>query len=425
MRGPIRLEAYAVSHSDPEPAPTTAAPGAPLVALLLASVGFGLIAMTICLPSLQQWSTVFEASQADVQLTFSVFILGLAGAQLLYGPLSDRHGRRRFLLVGFGLAVLGSLAAALAPDLPGLLVARFVQGTGVAAGMVIGRAMVQDYFSGADRPRVMAYIGMAMGTCPPLATIIGGQIHVGLGWRANFWLTAGGALALFVTTWLVVPADKPSVDPAAGTGRHWFREMISAYRQLLRLPAFLAYAAILGMCTGTFYIFLAGAPTVLASYGVGPDTVGFYIMFIPLSYIAGNFVTSRLVKRFSERQLMMMGQVSAVAGIALVLLLSVVGVKSPLALTVPLVFLGLGHGLLMPSVLSGTVALVPALAGAAVGVAGLAQHLLGAFGGYAVGLVEHHDVVNLALMMLAFMLFSLWCQLLLGRVESRDLAGLT
>ncbi len=123
-----------------------------LIAILLASVAYGLLAMTACLPSMPSWAGLFDVEQASVQLTFSAFVIAYGGAQVFYGPLSDRHGRRRLLLLGFALAALGSLACALATQLPMLIAARALQGVGAAAGMVIGRAMVQDFFSGADKP---------------------------------------------------------------------------------------------------------------------------------------------------------------------------------------------------------------------------------------------------------------------------------
>ena len=112
----------------------------------------------------------------------------------MYGPLSDRLGRKPVLLAGLALAGVASLLAALAPSLPWLIAARVLQGAGCAAGMVVGRAMVQDLFEGPERTRVMAFVGMAMGLCPPLATIVGGQLHVRLGWQANFVLVAALAL---------------------------------------------------------------------------------------------------------------------------------------------------------------------------------------------------------------------------------------
>ncbi len=371
-----------------------------LIANLIGQLAFGLLAMTICIPSMQEWGTTFGASQAAVQLTFSGYVVAYGCLQLLYGPLSDRLGRRKVLMTGLALAFAGSVLAALAPDLPSLTAARVLQGAGCAAGMVVGRAMVQDLFSGPERTRVLAYVGMCMGLCPPAATIVGGQLHVRLGWQANFVLMAVLAAVLWLAAWRSLPAHPPQ----AAAQPHWLRAMGAAYARLAREPAFLLYVGILSMTAATFYTFLAGAPVVLGSYGVGPDRVGFFIMLVPLSYIAGNFIASRLSHRVPDAHLMQLGHASTVGGVALMLALGLGGVLSPLAFALPLMLLGLGHGLLMPATLGGTVGVIPALAGAAAAVAGLMQQLMGATGGYLVGLVPHHGSVNLGWLMLVFAL---------------------
>lgn len=375
-------------------------PRGALIANLVAQTTFGLLAMTICLPSMQEWGSLFGADQAAVQLTFSAYVVAFGALQLVYGPLSDRHGRRRVLLAGLALAAVGSLWAAASATLDGLVGARALQGAGAAAGMVVGRASVQDLFQGPARTRVMAYLGMALGLCPPLGTVIGGQLHERFGWQANFLLTAAGAGLLVVTAWRGMP--ERGAAPAAGS--HWLHEMLRAYATLTRQPGFGLNVAVLSLTIGAFYAFLAGAPVVLRSYGVGPADVGWYVMLVPLAYIAGNFLTSRLIRRVDDRRLMSAGQALNVAGIALVLILGWSGVRTPLAFAAPLMLLGVGHGLLVPPCLARTVGLMPALAGAAAAVAGLMQQLTGAFAGYAVGWVPHQGPVNLALLMMAFTL---------------------
>lgn len=366
---------------------------------LLAQLAFGLLAMTICLPSMQEWGAIFGVGQPAVQLTFSAYVLTYGGLQLAYGPLSDRLGRRRILLVGLALSLAGALLAAVAPGLGLLVAARAIQGAGAAAGMVVGRAMVQDLFEGPERTRAMAYIGMTLGLCPPLATLIGGQLHVRLGWQANFALMALLAAGLWLVSWRVLP--RSGAQPAPARDDHWLRAMGSAYARLAREPRFLAYVMILAMTTATFYAFLGGAPVVLHSLGVGPQGIGLYILCVPTSYIAGSFFTSRVVHRIGERRMLRSGQALTLAGIALMLGLGLAGWHSPLALSLPLMLLGLGHGLLVPPALAGTVGLLPALAGSAAAVAGVAQQLMGALGGYLVGLMPHDGVVNLGWLMLA------------------------
>ena len=369
-----------------------------LIANLMAQLAFGLLAMTICLPSMQEWGAIFDAGQAAVQLTFSGFVVTYGSLQLIYGPLSDRIGRKKVMVLGLSVAVAGSLLAALAPDLNSLIWARVLQGAGAAASMVVGRAMVQDLFDGAERTRVMAFVSMAMGLCPPLATILGGQLHVQLGWQANFVVIALLGGLLIVAAWRGLPDHQKPVEVQP----NWLRTMGTAYMTLLREPTFLLYVAILAMATATFYAFLGAVPTVMGSYGVGPDGVGFYIMAIPFSYIVGSYLTARLIRSVGNRRMMQFGQGLTLASIVLMLVLALIGLDSPLAFILPLLFLGIGHGLMVPPSLSGTVGLMPALAGSAAAVAGLAQQLTGALGGFAVGLFPQNGAVNLGWLMLFF-----------------------
>ena len=384
-----------------------------LTAILIAQLAFGLLAMTISLPSMQDWPATFGASQGRVQLTFSGFVAAYGGLQLVFGPWSDRVGRKPLLLLGLAMACAGSVAAAFAPTLGMLTLARVLQGAGAAAGMVLGRAMVQDLYTGLERTRTMAFIGMTMGVCPPVATLIGGWLHVSLGWRANFVLMAAVAALLLAAAWWAIPAHRP--DPAL-PARGW-RELLAGYGRLLREPVFLLYVTIVASTTATFYTFLGGAPIVLKGYGITPERVGWFIMCIPFAYICGNLWTSRLVRRMGERRIMWMGQAFNMVSLLLVLGFGLAGAQTPWALALPLMLLGIGHGLLAPPTLAGTVGLVPALAGSAAAVAGLMQQMTGAVGGYLVGLVPHEGQVNLALVMLGFTVAGLVAQLVLQRVR--------
>jgi MFS transporter, DHA1 family, multidrug resistance protein len=385
-----------------------------LIPTLLAQIAFGLIAMTICLPSMQKWGALFGVAQAQVQLTFSGFVVAFGLFHLVYGPLSDRYGRKGVLVTGLALVALGSLVAALAPNLEVLIAARVLQGAGSAAGTVVGRAMVQDKFLGPQRTKVMAYIGMAMGLSPPLAAVVGGQLHVRFGWQANFVLIMVLALLMLAAAWRTLPGPARA-RPAGWKDGHWLAGMASAYATLLREKSLVLYVLILCMTTAAFYVFLSGAPIGLGSYGVGPDGIGWYIMGPPIAYMAGNFLTSRLILGKGERWVMALGQVVTLSGVLLMLALVLMGLDSPLAFTVPLMLWGVGHGFLMPPTLAGTVGVVPALAGSAAALAGLMQQLLGATGAYSVGLVPHHGSRNLGLVMLGFTLCGLAAHLALRR----------
>jgi len=382
-----------------------------LIAILLSQIAFGLLAMTICLPSMQEWAAAFDSDQAAVQLTFSGYVIAYGAMQLVYGPLSDRYGRKGMVLTGLALACVGSLMAALAPNLLSLTVARTVQGAGAAAGMVLGRAMVRDLFDGAARTQIMAYVGMLMGVCPPLAIVIGGQIHVRMGWQANFLAIGLLALVLLLLSWCALPARKEQTTAHT----HWLLAMAGAYTRLGREPAFLLYVTIAAMSTATFYSFLGGAPIVLRNYGIGPDRVGWYMAALPLAYIAGNYLTSRLIQHSDERRVMAIGQLATISGLILMLALGLTGLNTPLAFVLPMTLVGMGQGLLVPPCLAGTVGIVPSLAGSAAAVAGLCQQWMGAVGGYTVGLLQLDGAMGIGILMMGFTLCALSAQILLHR----------
>ncbi len=282
--------------------------------------------------------------------------------------------------------------------------------------------MVQDRFEGPQRTKVMAYIGMAMGLSPPLAAVVGGALHVRFGWQANFILVMVLALLMLVAAWRGLPS--PARARAAGLAEgHWLAGMLQAYATLLQQKSLVLYVLILCNTTAAFYVFLSGAPIVLRSYGVGPDGIGWYIMVVPVAYMAGNFLTSRLIQGKGERWVMALGQVATLSGLSLMLGLALAEFDSPLAFTLPLMLLGVGHGFLMPPTMAGTVGVVPALAGSAAALAGLMQQLMGAVGGYSVGLVQHHGSRNLGLLMLGFTLCALGAHLALRRQRLPVLAS--
>lgn len=400
-----------------------------LIAALIAPIALGLGAMTICLPSMQDWSAQLRVPQSTVQLTLSAFVLALGLSQLVWGPLSDRRGRRPVMLLGLALLIAGLVLAALSSDATMLIAARFVQGVGAGAGAVAARAGVQDLFEGAQRTRVLGWSGMAMGITPPLATVIGGLLHAHVAWQAGFVFMAVLGAGLLLLAWRVLPAGRPAsavaLDSVAGTGagmgaagaphEPWWRAMLRNYSRLLREPVFVPAVLSIAFTAATWYAFLGAAPLVLGSYGVGPARLGWYVMLVPLAYIGGNYLTTLLAHRLGGSALMLAGQCSTLAGVALMMLLAAAGVDDPLAFTLPLALLGIGHGLFLPTAMARTVGMVAGLAGAAAALTGVLQQLLGAGSGYVVGFLSHDGPVNLGWVMLIATALSLASQLSAAR----------
>ena len=154
--------------------------------LLTAVVGVGALSIDMFLPSLPAIGAAFAAPPATVQLTVTLFLAGFAVAQLVHGPLSDRVGRRRVLLGGLLVYVVGGLACWAAPSARLLIAGRLLQALGAGSGPVVGRAVIRDLYEPARAARVLGYMGTAMALTPILAPIVGGVVHVAFGWRAVY-----------------------------------------------------------------------------------------------------------------------------------------------------------------------------------------------------------------------------------------------
>ncbi len=365
--------------------------------VLVANVGIGLMAMTICVPSMPAWEGVFQATTADVQLTYSAYLLAFALMQLFCGPLSDRFGRRPVILVGLVIVVAGGALAAVAPTIEVLIAARAIQAGGATAGMVVGRALVQDMFDGSDRTRVLAYMGIAMGATPPVFVLLGGYLHAYVGWQSTFVFVAVAAALLFVTSALVLP-PVPRRRPPADQPRQNF---LSVYAMLLGNRVFLMYALAIAGCSTAFYVYLAGTPAVLNRLGVGPESVGWYLLFCTGAYVCGNFLTTRIVHRVGERRLLGFGETVAMVGPLLALAIGLSGNESAAIFLLPLILMGFGHGLVIPPSLTGAIGQHPQHAGAAAAVSGSMQQAGGAIAAYALGLFAVISQATMAITLVA------------------------
>src|SRR5262249_12264350 len=203
--------------SPPQPGRGPARRGPPanslaVTALLTAMVALGPISTDLYLPSLPGLARYFDVSVADAQLTLSSFLIGLATAQLIYGPLSDRFGRRPVLLVGLAIYVIASIVCAFAPSVPVLIFMRFLQAVGACVGPVLGRAVVRDVHGRDGAARVLAYMSAAMALAPAIGPIIGGFLEEWYSWRANFLALVCYGIVGLVLTWQILPETNKTLD---------------------------------------------------------------------------------------------------------------------------------------------------------------------------------------------------------------------
>jgi len=334
--------------------------------VLTAVVGLGALSIDMFLPSLPTIATVFGAEAATAQLTVTLFLMAFAASQLVYGPLSDRFGRRWVLIGGLGLYAVAGLACALAPSIGVLIGARVLQALGGGSGPVVGRAVIRDLYDRERAARVFSYMGTAQALNPMLAPIVGGYVHEAFGWRAIFFVLAGAG-ALFVALMIVgVRETNVRRDPSALQPGQMGRNVT----ELLTDRSYVAYVLVNALMFGGQFAFISGSSFVLIGVlGVSPSVFGLCFGAVAGGIMTGTFLSGRL---------------GAAAGLILAAL-AWSGVLTVAAVIVPMFVFAAGLGLTLPNGMAGAVGPFPRMAGLAAAVAGFLQMTGSALYSVAVG----------------------------------------
>ncbi|MFQ5974111.1 MAG: multidrug effflux MFS transporter [Alphaproteobacteria bacterium] len=380
------------------PAPgTMETPRRPPLALLVAMMASSQLAITIYLPSLPFMPAALATTQAMVQLVLTLYLAAFAAAQLFVGPLSDAFGRRRVLVSGLGLFTLASVLAAAAPRIEVLLAARVLQAMGACAAIVVSRAIIRDTSSGRAAARSMAYLGMSMAVAPAVAPVIGGQLQVLFGWRANFAVIA----IVSALVWLAVHLTLRETLPVADRRPARLATLVRTYAALGGMRTFMGYSLTVAALTAGFHSFLAAAPIVLILLlGISPELYGVYTLTVPLGFMAGNFVSSRVTQRMGVDRPIWLGNVLAVSATLVLVAVSVAGVQDVAIILAPIVVLAFANGMALPNCLAGALSAVqPNMAGSASALGGSLQMLSGTVATLVIAVLVHTSSLQLALVL--------------------------
>lgn len=364
-----------------------------LALILGALAAIGPFSIDMYLPALPALGASLNASPGAVQGTLAIYFLGLAFGQVLYGPLSDRLGRRGPLFVGLGLYTVAAMVCALAPDIQILTVARLVQALGGCAGMVIARAVVRDVTDERGAVRLMAQLMLVMGVAPIVAPLIGGALLPAFGWRGIFWLLAGyGAVMLVVLALFLPETLQPARrrrDSALGVLRVWLG--------LLRDRRFMGHALAGGFVIGGMFAYISGSPFVLMElHGVPAGQYGFYFGANALGIMVMGQVVGRLAQRMPPARLLpMVLWVPPVTGLAL-LVTAATGIGGFPALVAAMFCYVATIGAVMPLTVAIGMGPHGAVAGSASALMGTLQFGVGAGVGTLLGVLQDGTVVPMA-----------------------------
>lgn len=335
-----------------------------LTAILACLSMVGALAIDTYLPSIPAIGRDFGVGPVAVQQTLSVFLFTFAFMMLFYGTLSDSFGRRPVILAALFVYTLASAGAALAPTFGWLLVFRALQGSAAGAGSVIGQAIVQDRFKGADAQRIMSHVMMVFGLAPAIAPILGGWLHVTFGWRSTFVFLALFGASMVVAVWKLLPESLPREQRHAFHGGAIARN----YLKVLGHPQFLLMALAVGLAFGGLSIYIGSAANFVMDILGLPETA-FAWMFIPLisGMVIGSAWGGKRASRIAPAAMLRIGY--GLMALACVLNVGYAAfvhdrVAVPWAV-LPLMVYTFGLAVAMPAIQVGALALFPANRGLA------------------------------------------------------------
>lgn len=364
--------------------------------LLVGVSSCGPFALNVFIPSLPRLADAFESSYGTAQLALTLFLVGVALGQLVYGPFSDRYGRRPVLLFGLAFGIVGSLACLFAPSMEALLAGRFAQAFGSCAGLVLARAIVRDLHSRDRAASEIAYVTMGMSLMPMVAPSIGGLLDEHFSWRASF-----AVILVFVAAVAVAAAFR---CPETNHNRIASVEMgalVRGWTSLLRSRAFLGYTLAMTCNTMSFFSFLVAAPYLMVSVLERPPSeYGFWFAGCALGYLFGNFATGRYSQRIGLDRMARLGNGLTFPGLVFGLVWAFFFDLQVWALFVPIFVIGFCHGLSQPNLIAGAVSVNPRLAGSASGLLGCFQMSLGALATFVIGHLQDGTMRPLAVAMM-------------------------
>jgi MFS transporter, DHA1 family, multidrug resistance protein len=345
-----------------------------LFALTLASISLvGPLAVHLFMPAIPAVKAGLDLSDSLAQLTFSVALFGMAFANLFYGTLSDRYGRRPLLLSGLGLFLLGSVVSLAATSVWILVGGRLLQAIGAGCGVTLVRAIAADVYGRAALAKAIAYLTMFYTLGPMLSPLIGGIIVDTFGWRGIFSFAMLVGALILSGAYAVVFETRTSREAASlGT-------LFRSYAALFGEVRFTAFVLQTGFSTGTFLAIATAASSLMQELlHRSSSEFGVYFLLFPFGLLIGNFVSTRLSGRFPNASMVLAGSLLSLITVVAQSAFLLSGHVTPLTLFVPGFFVSFAQGIALPFSQAGAMAVRPQLAGTAAGIGVFVQNFCGA-----------------------------------------------
>ncbi len=357
----------------------------PWLLVCSALIAIGPLSIDMYLPGFPAIGAALGATSGQVELTLGAFLIGLAAGQALYGPVSDRFGRKPPLYFGLLLYALASLGCALAPTVEWLMAFRTLQALGGCVGMVVSRAAVRDRLDGPSAARAFSTQMLVMGLAPILAPLLGSAILAVADWRVIFYVLAGLSLLLVAAVHVYM---EETVDTTKAQPLHLSR-VLRSYGELLRSPQFVGYSLCAGFVQAGMFAYIAGSPFILISlYDIPPQWFSVVFGLNAFGLIVMSQVNGRLMRKHTPESVLRIATRMPLLFSATVAVVAFAGY-----LSLPLLLVGFfGYlaslGCIMPNASALALSRQGHQAGTASALMGTLQFSLGTLAGIAIGLLS-------------------------------------
>jgi len=347
-----------------------------IVIIMMGSVA--LFSTDIYVPALPAMALHFNCTQPEIQSSFTIFLLGLAVCQLIYGVLCDYFGRKQVTIFGLIVFIIASCLCAFAVTLSEFLMARILQAIGAGVGSVVVRAIIADKFERKDAVRVFSTTFPIIGLSAAIAPLIGGYLTLIFSWQASFYFMAiYGFITLLLVIFYLKESQKDNAPMAKK--RTNIREAISGYFSIIRNLGFLAYALVICAGFASFRCYTVESPFVFHNQGYVVEELGQFYVALSVAYIIGNLMAKKLVNTMSTERVLGVGFLFFVLGGLSMIFGSFYIEQSPYMVILPMALVTLGNGFIFPTGSACAMTSVPsAKAGMASGLMGALQFVLAA-----------------------------------------------
>lgn len=372
--------------------------------LLICFVILPRLSTDLYLPSLPNMLSVLHTSQASLQMTMTIFMMGYALSMLIAGPLSDIWGRKKVMTIGLAIFIFSSVVCIVSDSIDILLIGRFLQALGGCSGTVVARVMVKDAFMQEKQLEILTYLSAAMAICPVLVPIIGGLLQLYFGWKAAFYLLTVFAIFLF---WL---CQKQIEEKQFQPNFISLKTLCAHYKYLLTHPHFLGYSLVMGLVWCCYFAFTVEAPFLLQKI-LGFDSFRFGCLF-SLTFI-GYLIGTQAAKQYADQY----GWDTSILIAIFLCLIATTAMAIFIAfwplhwyeIVFPMMVMMIGIGIIIPCTQRAVTQPFPNLVGTVSGLFFFIEMLLGALGGFITRFFNANAALSLALFVLFVSIILFFC----------------